>query len=212
VNFLKCTTEKYNILYARWIDAEPGRLLDLAKFDPTKDRLLDLCGGTGAVSDEAMRRGKIERQPILIDLNPRNNSYVHSVRGDAQNVDTYVGLPQCSVVVIRQAMAYLDPQKTALALTTSGILTRRAHIAFNLFAAPRWGKKSYDHKGRHYFEASGFIGNKVGHIQACRGSGFDISVFRYTDPKEVVKKMEFAFDLVKFVEDGKSVRVLMQSR
>ncbi len=65
----RCTTDHYATLYARWL-ARPGTLLDLAGYEPGQ-RVLDLCGGTGAVSQECLRRGANPSTIMLVDLNPR---------------------------------------------------------------------------------------------------------------------------------------------
>ena len=66
---LNCTTDKYGALYAKWLK-NPGTLLDLAGYEPGM-RVLDLCGGTGAVSEECLRRGGSPSDLVLMDLNPR---------------------------------------------------------------------------------------------------------------------------------------------
>jgi SAM-dependent methyltransferase len=63
---LDCTTDAYAELYERWLEA-PGRLLDLAGLQPG-ERVIDLCGGTGIVAKEALRRGA--RSAFVVDLNP----------------------------------------------------------------------------------------------------------------------------------------------
>ena len=65
-----CSTDKYDVLYAPWL-RDPGRLLDLAEYRPG-EKLLDLCGGTGAVSKVALQRCGGEKSDItLLDINPR---------------------------------------------------------------------------------------------------------------------------------------------
>lgn len=63
---LDCTTDKYEQLYARWL-VDPGKLLDLAALRPG-ERMIDLCGGTGVVAKEALKRGA--KNAYVVDLNP----------------------------------------------------------------------------------------------------------------------------------------------
>lgn len=82
-----CTTEKYADLYARWF-VNPGKLLDLGGLKPG-ERVIDLCGGTGIVATEAIRRGAANA--FIVDLNPRlQTSHPRtqpSFQGPAEKVD-----------------------------------------------------------------------------------------------------------------------------
>ena len=64
---LNCTTDKYERLYAPWIN-KGDDLLDWADMR-AGDKVLDLCGGTGSVAMRALARGASEVH--LLDLNPR---------------------------------------------------------------------------------------------------------------------------------------------
>lgn len=187
----RCTTPQYDTLYARWLTS-PGDLLDIVGYQPGM-RLLDLCGGTGAVTIEALRRGAPEHTLTLFDLNPRlsPNTDVRSVRGDAKNLSQL--LPEFEtfdVIVCRQALAYLDiqgrlPQDLHHLLKPGGVLV------FNTFVRPRWSWKSYSYHGHDYFEASGWIptlkGGHVGHLQWCKDVGWDVTRFYWHRRVEVHK-------------------------
>jgi len=91
---LACTRDDYAELYARWL-IEPGKLLDLAELK-SGERVIDLCGGTGIVAREAVRRGAASA--FVVDLNPRvdDSTIDHSqtdyrlvppFRGRAEEVD-----------------------------------------------------------------------------------------------------------------------------
>jgi|APSaa5957512576_1039674.scaffolds.fasta_scaffold64054_2 16S rRNA G966 N2-methylase RsmD len=82
---MNCTTDKYDALYARWLE-KPGTLLDLAGYEPGQT-VLDLCGGTGAVSLECLDRGAGPAEVTLLDLNPRCSSdRILSIKGDANHL------------------------------------------------------------------------------------------------------------------------------
>lgn len=200
----KCTTSSYERLYSRWLE-NPGSLLDLASYDPKKDRLVDLCGGTGAVSLEAVRRGAVYA-PTLIDLNPRcKDARVKQVSGDVQNVEAYVNLKKTDVCVIRQSLGYLDLDKVFELVRKA--LKPGGRLAFNAFSKPRWKVSTYRHEDRRHFEISAFFGKKVFHIQASPSIGADMSIFGHHS-KDEIRKALTGFASCDISDDGKSLRVL----
>jgi methylase of polypeptide subunit release factors len=64
-----CTTENYNALYTRYLK-NPARLLEMTAYK-SHHTLLDLCGGTGAISLAALSLGADPAHITLLDLNPR---------------------------------------------------------------------------------------------------------------------------------------------
>ena len=113
----RCTTDAYDALYARWLK-NPGTLLDVVGYEPGQ-RVLDLCGGTGAISLECLRRGADPSTLLLADLKPRcPDARVPSRQGDFQYPtllfegrqgikDPLTPTDQFDIIVIRQAAAYL---------------------------------------------------------------------------------------------------------
>lgn len=190
---LDCTTDTYETLYARWLE-KPGELLDWGGYNPEKHRLLDLCGGTGAVSKEALRRGA--QKVWLADLNPRVDSpLIDTVTCRAEDLATYFnacpddalygkwkGLPSWNFVVCRQAIGYLDLLEASHALydvTPPGAL-----FVCNAFVKPKWSFRPYRYQGRWFVEASGYLGRRVFHLQATDGD-FDVTAFRWHTPEEI---------------------------
>lgn len=201
---LSCQTESYSGLYARWMD-NPGRLLDLAGWKPG-ERLLDLCGGSGAVTMEALRRGANPEDIILLDLNPRCPAdTVRQCRGKAEDVGTLLKDEAFDVIVCRQAIGYLNIEGLG------GQIRRRlrtgGRFVFNSFRRPRWALKTYKHEGRRFVEASGFLGSRVAHFQWCRKHGGDVTLFRWWTLLELREEFEPHFSKgSEFTVSGSSVR------
>lgn len=211
-----CTTPSYDSLYARWLE-KPGSLLDWGGYNPRKHtRLLDLCGGTGAISKEALRRGA--KQVTLLDLNPRvNDPRIQTIDGRAEDLrgsDKYdplaidgvptnrFGLPLFNFVVCRQALGYLDLPKVARGLHE--VMEPGAFFVCNTFVKPKWSIKPYRFQGRWFLEASGYIGRRVFHLQAARGD-CDVTAFRWQTSAEILSAFR-RFQLFNIEESGPSLK------
>jgi len=184
-----CTTEKYDLLYARWL-ADPGRLLDLADWQPGQ-RLLDLCGGTGAVTREALQRGASPDSITLLDLNPRlPDLSVRTVAGQAERVGFLLDgeWTTYDVIVCRQAFSYLDLtglSRINFPASVAALLKPSGKFVFNTFVRPKWSAKRYTYDGQSYFEVSGYFGRTVWHLQASPGLGWDVSRFHWFTEAEI---------------------------
>lgn len=202
----RCTTAKYDTLYERWLD-RPGDLLDLGGYRPP-DRLLDFCGGTGAVTHEALRRGASPSTVTLFDLAPRlGMAEVRSVQGDARLAKLLLHLHgPFDIIVCRQALGYLNlgPVENSLFDHLADLLPIGGRLVFNSFVRPRWSWKVYRRGGRSFIEASGFVGHTVLHLQASPLVGADLSVFRWHSEADVRRRLSrFKVDIFK---SGSSVR------
>ena len=199
---LDCTTDKYDTLYARWLE-HSGDLLDLAGWEPGM-RLLDLCGGTGAVTREAIRRGAEPQTLTLYDLHPRLSvPAIIQVSGDASQVGDILYNRSYDVVVCRQAVAYLNLHGPVFQGILD-VLKPGGVFVFNSFIRPKWAWKRYEYKRHFYTEASGFIGRWVMHLQWCRGAGWDISLFRWHTEKEIEQALS-GFE-IKAVKSERGIR------
>jgi SAM-dependent methyltransferase len=182
-----CTTNKYDTLYARWL-RKPGDLLDFAEYKPG-ERLLDLCGGTGAVAREAIRRGAL--RVALVDLNPRcREDRVQQIRGDARHLTDFwePGTVEFDLVVCRQAVGYLDIMPVFQQVRQ--VLRIGGRFAFNTFRAPpRWAFKRYEHEGQRFAEVAARIGSRIVHVQYGRGMGADMTTFRWHKDEALVKAL-----------------------
>lgn len=176
-----CTTDKYASLYARWLK-NPGDLLDFGGYDPKEHNLLDLCGGSGIVSQEAIRRGA--DTVTLLDLNPRwTHPRLTTIKGRVEDLDEgpYRGRTW-NFIVCRQALGYLDLVKAAVALTN--VTSPGALFVCNNFVQPKWSLHPYRFQGKWFLEGSGYFGRTVFHLQAMLG-GYDTTIFSWYTPDEV---------------------------
>jgi len=202
---LNCTTEKYDKLYARWLES-PGTLLDLGGYDPKADSLLDLCGGTGAVSLEALRRGGDKNKVCLLDLNPRcPDSRVWQITGNVNMEQRWADSYDLTLVVCRQSMGYLD--LFCVGYVVAQMLGIGGRFVFNTFEEPRWKLEPYSYQGHWFLEAAWSLGTHVFHVQAAPGVGLDLTHFRYWTEEDVREAMDFWFT-IKLVQEGHSLRWL----
>ena len=204
---LDCTTDKYHQLYARWL-VNPGTLLDAAGWKPGMT-LLDLCGGPGIVTREALRRGAKPEDITLVDLNPRAaDTGVRQVRSRMEDLQwkmTSADWDSYDVAVCRQAIGYVDIRSN-FARDVHLLLKPGGVFAFNTFRRPRWALRHYAFEGKTFIEASGFIGRTVIHLQAARGIGWDLTRFRWHSEEELSKAFQ-KFGLL-VVKEGRSIHFL----
>ena len=199
---LKCTTGRYDELYAIWLK-DPLAVLYPAKWQ-RDEPLLDLCGGTGVISKALLCPQPFGSSPTpkvtLFDLNPRPGKWAglqeklhrfYQVWGDANLVDTYFKPESFGVVVCRQAMGYLDPAKAIPAVAT--ILKPGGRFVFNTFIDPKLGRalpysyKWYKFEFNQFFEARVVAFNRVLHVQAKLSGipGVDVTLFKYHPEQEL---------------------------
>jgi len=197
---LSCTTEKYDRLYSRWL-TDSISLLGWGLERPSQESVLDLCGGTGAVSKAALAAGV--RRVWLLDLNPRcDDPRVTQVQGRAEDLPQLIERP-FAVIVCRQALGYLDLQKLEEVVWQR--LRLGGRFVFNNFLEPRSKWKLYKHQGQRFFEASVVWGDHVVHLQASPRIGADLTHFRWHRHEDVLATFLDRFQ-VEFKKRGQSVR------
>lgn len=206
---LNCTTEKYADIYAPWLQ-QPHDLLDLVDYEPGL-KLLDLCGGTGAVSLAAHCRGwEAGRQNpsdiTLFDINPRcKHKEIETVRGRAENLAIYFPRDTFDVVVCRQAMGYLNPSLVIPAVFR--VLQPGGQFVFSTFIQPRpYSWKSYKFRDSRYFECHYAWGEHVVHLQWRLGTGWDVTHFRYHPAQDIRRLLCLAGFKVLLEEHGRGLR------
>lgn len=191
-----CTTENYDEIYAPWLDRGTD-LLKWSGWDPNNldQRLLDVCGGTGAISHAAADLNP-RKVIVLFDLNPRcMDPRVEQVRGDANHVDQYVDNGMFDIVICRQGIAYLKPElffaNVAKVMKPCGVLV------FNTFCDPAtMGWKSTDFKGKTYKEAHLSLFGHIIHAQMVAEwpPKMDIAVFKNHEFTHLWAHMSHYFD------------------
>lgn len=178
-----CTTEKYNNLYARYLK-NPGKLLEMANFD-TSHRLLDLCGGTGAVANQALNIGTDPQNITLVDLNPRcQNQNIKQLRGRASDIlrQLVAEGDRFDTVVCRQAIAYLDIEGKSgeeLAQLLAILMPEGGRFIFNSFIRPRFHAKTYRYQGQRFIELAGHLRRRVFRLQINLGVGYDLTISKW---------------------------------
>lgn len=216
---LDCTTEDYDRIYEPWL-GNAGALLDLAKYEPG-DRLLDLCGGTGAVTHAAWVRGSEDSEIsrlTLFDLNPRFQGMgalmgcsVYCVQGRAEDLLRYFPANSFDVVVCRQAIGYVEIKRVTMNVAL--LLAPGGRFAFNTFIYPldggvkRYCFKQYRHEGSRYIEAYFFDGTHVNHLQWRPGVGWDVTRFKYYSEADFQEALAPWFD-VAIEREGRSLHYL----
>jgi ubiquinone/menaquinone biosynthesis C-methylase UbiE len=205
---MRCTTKKYDRLYARWLKGGSD-LLDFGALQ-TGERVLDLCGGTGVIASEALDRGASEAW--LLDLNPRcPDERVIKMVGTAEAADiTLEDAEPFDLIVCRQAIGYLELPFAFHAVKR--LLAPRGKFVFNSFLEPRWRLHTYRYGGKRYVEASGYWRKHVFHLQASPTIGADVTHFRHHTKHEIITELLKADFGVKIEEKGRSIRFFCQHK
>jgi len=223
--FGDCTTNDYDELYSRYLD-NPDKLLDLAEYDPGNDILLDLCGGTGAITKAAIKRGAKEGSIYLIDINPRCPEEYMGFKIEIRKGDSYLRIwkypldiirlntkpIEFSKIICRQAINY-----TYLEATTKRVysnLKDNGLFVFNTFVKPqRLNYKRYTHKDCKFTEISLRFFKFVYHIQMKRSPYFaiDFTKFKWYTIEEFIDALyEAGFEYVKIKKEKNSLYFIVK--
>jgi hypothetical protein len=97
--------------------------------------------------------------------------------------------------VCRQAIGYLDVEKTARAV--ANVLRPGGRFVFNAFKHPKFALKVYTFGGVRFLEASGFFGKTVFHVQASPGIGLDVTRFRWHTEDHLDQALRPYFEISK---------------
>lgn len=206
---MNCTTDNYETLYARWLE-KPGALLDWGGYRPADHKLLDLCGGTGAVAREALARRARSSQVTLLDLNPRcPDDRIRTITGRAEDLDSLAPGGDWNFIVCRQAIGYLDLFATAKALFD--VSSPGALFVCNAFVRPKWSIRPYRFNKRWYLEASGFFGRQVFHLQAM-SNDFDVTAFRWHSADEISKAFAPCWTEEKYEETNTTLKFVFKRK
>ena len=195
---LKCTTDKYSLLYARWLLKD--HLLEYGWYEPGM-KVLDLCGGEGALTRQCLRMEADPSTLTLLDLTPRllYKPEVIQIQGDANHLgdvfsDLHAYHGYFDRIFIRQAAAYLNWDIPTV-LWLKKLLAPGGKLVFNTFRKPKWSVKGYKFCGRWYFEGSAYVGRTVFHVQAGQGLGVDVTKFRWHREAWLKNNLERSFNV-----------------
>lgn len=202
---LNCTTDKYDDIYAPWVNRSEN-LLRLAGYKHG-DKLLDLCGGTGAVCKATVffHTNVKPADLTLLDLNPRcRMRTVKQVKGKAEDVGIHFYPNTFDVIVCRQAMGYLNPHQVIPGIFT--VLKPGGRFVFATFVRPRrYGFKVYNYQNSRYLETHLFALGRILHLQWRIGVGADVTMFQYHSREKLEKLLDPWFRFQVF-EKGRSLR------
>lgn len=198
-NRFVCATPNYNFLYSRYLQ-NPGKLLELSKYH-INHHLLDLCGGTGAVSLEALKLGASPLKITLVDLHPRcHDQRIAQLAGKALDIlkELYNKGMTFNTIVCRQAFAYLEIESNAgdqLAHLLALLIAPGGCFTFNSFIRPRWSAKTYFFDGKRYIELAGYFRRFVFHLQIALGIGYDLTFSKWQREERIFEIFDRYFDV-----------------
>jgi len=174
---MKCTTNKYNDLYAKWLK-DPTEFINFAKLKPS-DKILDLCGGTGQLSLKLLELGFAN--VTLLDLNPRINN-VRTIQCDINKVSLEI-LGKYDVIFCRQAISYL---KLSTINKILSLLNKQGKFIFNNYKKPKNKFLIYNFNDKKFLEIAISLFNKTFHIQYSKNLGIDFSFFSFHSTNKIL--------------------------
>jgi len=183
--------ETYQKLYQRFYNGRSSReLIEFA--GPIEGRsVLDLCGGDGRLSLEAIKLGAravwlVDQEEKMISgdswRNPKVNIVVNKVELALKEFIRTRDL--FDHIFCQQAVNYWLNEKTAE--LTAKVLRKDGVFAFNTFsrkppAIPMI--KKYEIDGKKFLEVSWLVGDLVHHVQEREGLPCHITSFRWLSPE-----------------------------
>lgn len=197
----------YEELYAKYLDPESLKILmDLAGEDMTGKRVMDVCGGTGICTEEALRRnadnvilidGEADMVPYRLSQLKRVTVFIDEVRM-ALTILGEDGI-KYDIAVCRQGINYwFNAQSVAL---LASLIRPGGVFVFNTFntrpsETPKI--KQYHHKGVSFTEIS-YIDptNMVHHVQIREGMAPHVARFQWIAPESFDLFLGKYFDIEK---------------
>jgi SAM-dependent methyltransferase len=208
--------DKYAVLYARYLTMERTRqMLDLCGTLAGK-YVLDLCGGGGRASREALARGAAGA--LLVDeslpmcrnasddtLHVLNADLESSLEGPLTTAIKEQGGVPFDVAICQQAINYwFDADLIGLLRQQ---LKPGASFVFNTFNEPPPHfpvPKTYEFEGRQYIELSWRTSeHHVEHVQVCEGLPTHTTRFRWISPDEYKSVLAPHF-ITKEIREGRT--------
>ena len=197
----------YKKLYAKYLDPESLKMLmNLAGEDMTGKRVVDVCGGTGICTEEALRRnakrvmmvdGEADMVPDSIFLKDKVTVLIN----DVKMALTILGRNEVryDIAVCRQAINYWFNAETVDLLAE--LIKPDGVFIFNTFntrpsETPKI--KQYHYKGVSFTEISYVdLTNMVHHVQIREDMAPHIARFQWLSPKSFDLYLGKYFDIEK---------------
>ncbi|MCW6160438.1 MAG: class I SAM-dependent methyltransferase [Candidatus Micrarchaeales archaeon] len=168
----------YDVLYARYLK-NASQLTNQIRID-RRMSYVDLCGGTGAVSRELVKKGAADI--TVVDLN--RNMLKHApvgIKRVVANAEEWKPERRYDAVFCRQAITYLNLERLEKvidsALKPSGV------FVFNLICTEKstiasFDRKAYELNGKRYQEMTLILFGRAYHFQHSEKDGIDLTSFR----------------------------------
>ena len=192
--------ETYRKLYARYV-ADQGRpvadLMDLASTLRGKT-VVDLCGGAGEISVEAVKRGAARTLLVdqSVDMMGESTKGVEYWRCPVEEFLETFHKEVVDVVFCRQAVNYWFNKDMAEML--AGCLAPGGEFIFNTFSKkPDWKPKvkEYEFNGHFFVETSWRVGDVVHHVQCRDGMEPHTTQFKWIDTQTFYTWLHPYFDI-----------------
>lgn len=176
----------YDELYKRYLK-NVAQLVDQIKIQKGKS-YVDLCGGTGAVSKELIKRGATDI--TLVDLHRNMLKQAPSkITKICANAEEWKPKKKYDVIFCRQAITYLNLEKVEKVISI--VLKNDGSFIFNIMDTT--GKnttlsvdyKKYELDEKKYTELTFLILGKAYHFQHSNKDGLDFTIFHVYTPKDV---------------------------
>lgn len=208
--------DKYALLYARYLTPNrTAQMLDMC--GPLSGKyVLDLCGGGGRASREALARGAIgvllvdESYPMCRNVGNQQLGVLHADLESALEaplatvIDAQEGVP-FDAAICQQAINYWFDADLIADLHKQ--LQPGATFVFNTFNEPPPFfpvPKQYEFAGRQYLELSWRTSERiVEHVQVCEGLPAHTTRFKWITPEEFRAVLEPHF-VAEEHRDGKT--------
>ena len=183
----------YEKLYAKYLDPESLKILmDLAGEDMTGKRVIDVCGGTGICTEEALRRnaqrvmlvdGEFDMVPDSIALKDKVTVLINDVEMALTVLGRY-GV-RYDIAVCRQGINYWF-NAASVALLAELIKPGGVFVfnTFNTRPSETPKIKQYHHRGVSFTEISYVdMTNMVHHVQIREDMEPHVARFQWLSPK-----------------------------
>jgi len=205
--------ETYKKLYQRFYDGRSsGKLIEFAG-SITEKTVLDLCGGDGRLSLEAVKRGAksvwlVDQERVMVSnevfSDPRIKVFIDTVESRLKQFiedNEYFDYVFC-----QQAVNYWLNRETAESVAK--VLRKDGVFVFNTFSNKPSETpmiKKYEIDGRKFLEVSWLVGDLVHHVQKREGLPCHITSFRWLSPNYLAEILNPYFSVTVKKESNASL-------